>query len=109
MAAPAFVLPVGATTSAGGAVGLANMTKSLTALMPGGVATAGTGVQVRMAIDGSQTAWWCWGDGPAVVGTSTPSLPGSVEVFTMPVGCLSVSYIAAATGSNAWITPGTGA
>lgn len=108
MDAPAFCLPVAAVTSAGGAVGTSSVTASLASLMQGGVGTTGTGVQVRICIDGNQTVWWCWGAGPAVAGQSTPALPGSAELFTLPINCVSVSYIASATGSNAWITPGAG-
>lgn len=103
-----YQLPMGATTTAGGAIGTSSTTVSILPLLPGGVAPTGTGVQVRMCIDGNRTAFWCWGDGPAVVGTSTPALPGTAELYTVPIGCGSVSYIAAATGSSAYLTPGTG-
>lgn len=66
------------------------------------------GAMVRIVNDGTQVIHWNYGSIAAAVGTSTPMIAASVEVFTVPPGTTQISVIAAATGSTIRATVGIG-
>lgn len=73
-----------------------------------GVATK----QIRIVNDGTVVIYVEFGEGTAVptaaVGTSTPILPNTTEVFTIGADKTSVSYIASGAGSTIRFTFGEG-
>lgn len=66
------------------------------------------GCTVRLVNVGSQTVFWAYGSVTAAVAKSTPILPNTVEVFTLPGGVTAIGVIAAATGSTLYATVGEG-
>lgn len=62
---------------------------------------------VRVACIGTETVFARWG-GAATTGASMPILANTVEVFDLPEGVTTLSFIAADTGSTVYVTPGNG-
>jgi len=71
-------------------------------------APASNGGTIRLANVGSQVVFWAYGTVTSAVATSTPLLPNTAEVFTLPGGVTRLSVIAAATGSTLYATIGEG-
>ena len=69
-------------------------------------------IQVRVANDGTATAWVKFGNAPATASTTLnmPVMAGSVEVFTVSVdgGALYMAAIAAGSTGKIYATPGFG-
>lgn len=63
---------------------------------------------VRLSVEGTQKVFVAFGGADAVVATSTPLFPNTVEVFSVPLGVTAINVIAAAAGSTLYITEGTG-
>lgn len=62
---------------------------------------------VRITTNGSQVVFWRY-NAAAVVATSTPVLPNTVETFLIPQDATTINFIASAVGTTVYITIGEG-
>lgn len=69
--------------------------------------TAGTR-QVRVVSSGGTTNVWCAFDTTATTTQGMLILGSTVESFTLPQGCTTMSFISTATGMTVYVTVGVG-
>ena len=92
-------------------VAIGNTSANVQYLSLAGGAGAGTGSQVRLYNNSSQTVFVAFGSSntvTAAVATGLPMAPNSVEVFSTPYQSSYVAVIAAAAGGTLYATPGEG-
>ena len=67
------------------------------------------GTLMRLVNEGTQLVSWCFGaNANLTVNNGVPMLPNSDRLFAVPPNVTQISVVAAAVGSNARVTCGTG-